>query len=156
LRVEIAGSGSPFLLVGGPDGISAVFGGEGLYFLGEPGAPLIGEITGIVITPAEISEILTSPGDPTSGRAAGGCKVAVKRWRAVEGRGRVPTRIRFRCGGGQMRLRLRDLRPLESNRASRAFAPLQPPAGFTRIDAPGLARALYRSVAAEKDGPSSR
>jgi hypothetical protein len=148
LRVEISSGGDALLLVSGDTGLTAAFTRGGLYVDEPPGSELLSEISGLRIRASEVAAVITGE---AAGSRAGECAASTGRWRDVAGAGSLPTRVRLDCSGGRLSLKLNEPRLLDADRADRAFAPLARPDGYTRVDAPGLARALREAFGARGD-----
>ena len=144
LRIELTGPSvaAPLLLVAGPEGISALLLAERLFYRGPAGAPLIEEISGLPARPADLAGILTGErSDPPVG-----CKAWFGRWAFVSPDGRIPRRVKLRCGAAALRVSLEGPRPLPPRSgdlpAQDPFAPIAPRVGDRVVDLPEFVRAL--------------
>jgi len=140
LRAEITGASvaAPMIVVASPVGILAILISQRIYHRGGPGAPILEEIAGLAVRPEAIAELLTGeravPPAPCTG--------SLGRWAPFPGDRRVPARLRLRCAGADLDLRLSAVRPLEPEAGHDPFELIEPEGGYERVELRDLARAL--------------
>jgi hypothetical protein len=142
LRVEVARGGESFLFVAGEDGTSAVLSSAALFLREGAGSRLLSELTGVGLEAEEISSALR--GAPFG--LPPGCVSDAGRWREAGEAGRLPTRVRIRCGREELRIRLGRPEALANGRADAAFMSLGVPPGYRQASALELAEALREEL----------
>ncbi len=140
LRIEVAGpaGGAGFFLVAGPDEVTALLAAERLYYRGSSETPILRELLGLELETRRIPRLLAGEAAPEGGP----CAAWAGRWRALQGGGHVPSKIRIDCGRARLKLRLEEIRPLPDGAERTAFEPIPLPEGYERTDIRGLAETL--------------